>query len=118
MSVSNTRSEGAIPNDPKTQPQWVQGRLQMYILPLNGVLALLVSFNALTFYGKPGVHEAFWILCVIPAGESWTYFKFLRLVKLNSRTVLLLVVLALKRIISDDVDIAGLESLRYEYKGA
>ena len=45
------------------------GPLRKYVLPMNGALSLLIGLNSLVFYGKRGVHEGFWILCLIPAGE-------------------------------------------------
>ena len=42
------------------------GPLKRYLGLLNGALSMLVSFNAIRFRGGPGVHDGFWLLCLVP----------------------------------------------------
>ena len=44
--------------------------MQKYLIPLNASLALLVTLNAVKFYGWQGVHRGYWVLCVVPVGEQ------------------------------------------------
>ncbi|MCJ1461706.1 hypothetical protein MMC07_000304 [Pseudocyphellaria aurata] len=74
------------------------GPVRRYINYLNGGLSMLILLNALTLKERRGVHEGFWLLCILPA----VAFSVIMMAR---RTML-------------DVDISKLEDLRYEYKGA
>lgn len=43
--------------------------IHQYISYLNGGLSILILLNAFSFKNKQGVHEGFWLLCIIPSGE-------------------------------------------------
>lgn len=45
------------------------GPINSYLGYLNGCLSLLVLLNALNLKDKDGVHEGFWLLCILPASE-------------------------------------------------
>lgn len=45
------------------------GPLENCVDYLNIGLSLLVLLNAFSYRGRQGVHEGFWIICVLPAGE-------------------------------------------------
>lgn len=72
--------------------------IRRYISYLNGILSTLILLNAFSLEGKRGVHEGFWLLCILPAGEKYFLWR------------------ACYNML--DVDISELEGLRYEYKGA
>lgn len=55
----------SIKSSPKLHDTF-SGPLEMYIHPLNGSLSLLLSVNAYLLKGKSGVHEGFWLLCLLP----------------------------------------------------
>ena len=40
-----------------------------YLRYLNGTLSLLLAINATHWRGRRGVHEGFWMLCLLPAGK-------------------------------------------------
>jgi len=44
--------------------------IHKYLPYLNGTLSLLLAINALNWRGRRGVHEGFWMLCLLPAGEQ------------------------------------------------
>ena len=44
------------------------GPLERYIDFLNGGLSLLVLLNAFWYRGRQGVHEGFWLICILPFG--------------------------------------------------
>ena len=43
--------------------------MRNYLIGLNAGLALLVTLNAVHFYGWEGVHGGYWALCLVPVGE-------------------------------------------------
>ena len=45
--------------------------MRKYLIPLNAGLALLVTLNAVKFYGWQGVHGGYWVLCMVPVGEHF-----------------------------------------------
>lgn len=46
-----------------------------YLPYLNGMLSLLLAINAINWRGRRGVHEGFWMLCLLPAGEEHARFR-------------------------------------------
>ena len=48
--------------------------IERYIDYFNGGLSFLILLNAFSYRGKQGVHEGFWLLCVLPAGGSSTSY--------------------------------------------
>lgn len=59
-------NDAVVANARKTRSNGAQGPMTRYIDFLNGGLSFLVSLNALSFRGRHGVHEGFWLLCVLP----------------------------------------------------
>lgn len=51
-----------------------EGPICRYITYLNGGLSVLVGLNAFHFTSKEGVHDGFWLFCLLPSGEP---LKFL-----------------------------------------
>ena len=45
------------------------GPIHKYLSYLNGGLSLVIGLSAITLKSKPGVHENFWVLCILPIGE-------------------------------------------------
>ncbi|KAL9008042.1 MAG: hypothetical protein Q9173_006794 [Seirophora scorigena] len=43
------------------------GPIRQYITYLNGGLSILVGLNAFHFTGKEGVHDGFWLFCLLPS---------------------------------------------------
>ena len=41
-----------------------------YIEYLNGGLTFIIGLNALVYRGRQGVHDGFWLLCVLPGGQQ------------------------------------------------
>ena len=39
-----------------------------YLPYLNGALSFLLAVNAIAWRERKGVHEGFWVLCLLPAG--------------------------------------------------
>ena len=68
--IPTARSDEGRIEQPRTQPQLRASPVQKYIGYLNGTLSILIAFNAIGFKGKRGVHEGFWLLCILPLGES------------------------------------------------
>ena len=50
-------------------PSNSSGPLRKYAIPLNASLALLVSVNAIQFYGRYDEYEGYWMFCLVPIGE-------------------------------------------------
>lgn len=69
MFIPNTRATQFGSKKPGQQLQPEQGPIHKYISYLNGGLSLLIAFNSLSFRDKRGVHEGFWLLCLLPVGE-------------------------------------------------
>lgn len=113
--IPNTRPDKskATKSPAKLQPE--AGPIQQYISYLNGGLSMLIALNAFGFRDKKGVHEGFWLLCLLPVGEfsasdSSNYQSDYSVVSFS------VIVLARRLMLSVDVD--ELEELRYRYKGA
>lgn len=67
--IPNTR-----PNPPnRAKPNWQlepeSGPVHQYISYLNGTLSLVCALNSITFKHKRGVHDGFWLLCLLPVGR-------------------------------------------------
>ena len=70
----------------------------------------------MAFRERKGVHDGFWILCLLPAGKPLALF--IRFLKVNFRPVVVLCVIMYARRVMLSVDIEELENLKYDYKGA
>lgn len=112
--IPNSRAEPANHKQPMTISQSTTGPIHRYISYLNGGLSILILLNALKFKNQQGVHESFWVLCIVPSGEPK-----LRMRQHSSSygIVVLLIIVTVKRLMRA-VDLSELEALRYEYKGA
>ena len=67
MSIGNKKAK--IPHEGAPQlGEASPGPIQRYIDYLNGGLSCLICLNALTLRGREGVHEGFWLLCILPLG--------------------------------------------------
>ena len=97
----------------KSEPE--SGPVRQYISYLNGALSLLSALNSITFRDKRGVHDGFWLLCLLPVG-GWPLTRKLA-VRPNSCAVSFTVIM-LARELMLSVDVDELEDLKYEYKGA
>ena len=64
--VPSTRSKP--PNRVKLTRQFepVSGPGHQYISYLNGALSLVCALNSITFRDRRGVHDGFWVLCLLP----------------------------------------------------
>ena len=91
------------------------GPVRQYISYLNGALSLLCALNCITFRDKRGVHDGFWLLCLLPIGR-WPFSCGMSL-RPNRRAVSFTIVM-LARHLMLSVDVDELENLKYEYKGA
>ncbi|MCJ1299374.1 hypothetical protein MMC08_002166 [Hypocenomyce scalaris] len=76
----------------------VPGPLHQYLSYLNAGLSLLLGLYAIGFRGRNGVHDGFWMLCLLPG------------------LVFSIIVVARRVMLS--VDVSELEGLKYGYKGA
>lgn len=86
-----------------------------WISYLNEGLSLLIALNAFTFRSKRGVHEGFWLLCFLPAGESEAIEERQ---KQAEDMIVSLCTIMLARSLMLSVDVDELEKLKYGYKGA
>ena len=105
--ASRTPSTFETPKSPVNQ----------YLPYLNSVLSAVIALNALTVSSKKGVHDGFWLLCLVPACKP----RLITTIKVRALTgvlaVVLLVTIYAKRVMLS-VDVDELESLKYPYKGA
>ena len=113
--VPNTRPQS--PNGAKSKRQSASnsGPVHQYIGYLNGALSLLCALNSITFRDKRGVHDGFWLLCLLPVGR-WPLSREMAVRPNRSAVSFAVIVLAKQLMLSVDVD--ELENLRYGYKGA
>lgn len=67
--IPNTRPEP--PNRTKLMRQLEPelGPVRQYISYLNGALSLVCALNSATFRDKRGVHDGFWVICLLPVGR-------------------------------------------------
>ena len=50
------------------------GPMHQYLPKLNGGFSFLLALNAIVWRQRSGVHEGFWLLCLLPAGTLHTTF--------------------------------------------
>lgn len=113
--VPNTRPESPNGADSKRHLEPESGPVHQYISYLNGALSLLCALNSITFKDKQGVHDGFWLLCLLPVG-TWPLSREMA-VQPNRRVVSFVVIMLARRLMLS-VDVGELEKLRYGYKGA
>lgn len=76
---------------------------------------MLIALNALGFQNKRGVHEGFWLLCLLPLSEY--PISIFRGSQADTPTVSFSVIMLARRLMLS-VDVGELEKLKYRYKGA
>lgn len=113
--VPYTRPKSPNRAKPKKQLEPKSGPVQQYISYLNGALSLLCALNSITFRDKGGVHDGFWLLCLLPVGR-WPWS--LKMAVRPDRCVVSFAIIVLARQLMISVDVDELETLRYGYKGA
>lgn len=113
--VPNTRpkSPNGVMSKRHLEPE--SGPVHQYISYLNGALSLLCALNSITFRDKQGVHDGFWLLCLLPVGR-WPLSC--KMAARPNRRVVSFAVIVLARRLMLSVDVDELEALRYGYKGA
>ena len=106
-----------VPNTrPKSPNQAKSGPVRQYIISyLNGALSLLCALNSITLRDKPGVHDGFWLLCLLPVGR-WLLSYDMPVQPKKCAVSFVVITLARRLMLSVDVD--ELEKLKYGYKGA
>ena len=97
------------------QPEPDVGPVRQYIGYLNGALSLLCALNCTTLRDKQGVHDGFWLLCLLPIGR-WPFSCGMSPRPNVCAVSFTIITLARRLMLSVDVD--ELENLKYEYKGA
>ena len=117
--VPNTRPNTS-PKSPnrvrsKRQLEPESGPVHQYISYLNGALSLLCALNSITFRDKRGVHDGFWLLCLLPVGR-WPLTRDIA-VRPNRYAVSFTIIMLARRLMLS-VDVNELENLKYGYKGA
>lgn len=113
--VPNTRLDDPKTEKPRGQLQPETGPVQKYISYLNGGLSLLIALNAIGFKDKKGVHEGFWLLCMLPISES--LLSSSRDCQADDPVVSFSVIMLARRLMLS-VDVGELDKLKYRYKGA
>ena len=78
--VPNSRSDKSKVEDSRHDLQLERGPVKRYVAYLNGGLSLLIALNSIGFKGKKGVHEGFWLLCLLPLG------RFLHVLSIKKRS--------------------------------
>ncbi|KAF6227732.1 hypothetical protein HO173_012062 [Letharia columbiana] len=96
VPITRHKSLNRVKSKKRLEP--MSGPVHQYISYLNGTLSLLCALNSIIFRDKQGVHDGFWLLCLLPVVS----FAF--------------IILARRLMLSVDVD--ELEILKYGYKGA
>lgn len=113
--VPNTRSQRPNGAKSKRQLEFNSGPVHQYIGYLNCALSLLCALNSITFRDKQGVHDGFWLLCLLPVGR-WHLSR--EMAGRSNRCVVSFAVIVLARKLMLSVDVDELETLKYGYKGA
>ena len=90
--------------------------IHQYLPYLNGALTSLIALNTLTISSKKGVHDGFWLLCLLPACKFHLVFINVEIL-IGEIAVVLAVTMYAKRLMRS-VDVGELEKLKYPYKGA
>lgn len=67
--IPNIQSEPSNSEQPSQVSRFRDGPIRQYINFLNGALAVLIVINVPTLMIKQGVHEGFWMLCLLPFRE-------------------------------------------------
>ena len=70
LFIPKLNSDAANRNHTQEILQPASGPIRRYLGYLNGGLSMLILLNVFSLKGKRGVHEGFWLLCILPAGEQ------------------------------------------------
>lgn len=113
--VPNTRLSPPIRAKSKRKLELESRPFHQYIVYLDGALSLVCALNSITFKDRRGVHDGFWLLCLLPIG--WWCLSRAMAVRSDKCVVSLTVILFARQLMLS-VDVDELEALQYEYKGA
>lgn len=69
ISIPKNKLDAANRKHTQQILQPASGPIRRYINYFNGGLSILILLNSFNLKGKRGVHEGFWLLCILPAGE-------------------------------------------------
>lgn len=67
--VPNNQSDPSKSKQLSQISRFQDGPIRQYINLLNGALVVLIVLNVPTLMNKQGVHEGFWLLCLLPFRE-------------------------------------------------
>ena len=113
--VPNARLSPPIRSKSKRKLEPESGPVHQYIVYLDGALSLVCALYSITFKDRQGVHDGFWLLCLLPIGK-WCLCRAMAV--RSNRCVVSLTVILFARQLMLSVDVDELEDLQYEYKGA
>lgn len=71
----NRKSQDQTRKRPMRYLEPETGPVHRYLSYLNAGLSLLLSLYAVAFRGRKGVHDGFWILCLLP-GCACSHFRY------------------------------------------
>ena len=71
VPTTGAKSPNRVKSKRQLEPE--SGPIHQYINYLNGALSLVCALNFITFREKAGVHDGFWVLCLLPLGR-WCLF--------------------------------------------
>lgn len=75
LFIPKNNSDAANRNHTQEILQPALGPIRRYLGHLNGGLSMLILLNMFSLKGKRGVHEGFWLLCILPAGEQQSFLR-------------------------------------------
>ena len=67
VPTTGSKSPNRVKSRRQLEPE--SGPIRRYISYLNGALSLVCALNFITFKEKVGVHDGFWVLCLLPVGR-------------------------------------------------
>ena len=67
IPTTGSKSQDRVKSKRQLKPE--AGPIHRYIGYLNGALSLVCALNSVTFREKAGVHDGFWVLCLLPVGR-------------------------------------------------
>ena len=67
IPTTGSKSSDRVKSKRQLEPE--AGPIHRYIGYLNGALSLVCALNSITFREKAGVHDGYWVLCLLPVGR-------------------------------------------------
>lgn len=113
IPTTGAKSPNRVKSKRHLEPE--SGPIHRYLNYLNGALSLACALNSITFREKAGVHDGFWVLCLLPVGR-WCLSRKCQCSLTDRAVSFTVIILARQLMLSVDID--ELEDLKYEYKGA